>query len=106
MSVTITDPPNNSVFPDPGSNDWIATVTINSADAVDGVLLDYNPNSNGAYPSTGPSVSGPDSNGLYTWEVPFPHNGIAKGNPLVIYCYDAEINGDGTSVADQASQDG
>jgi hypothetical protein len=104
MSVAITDPPANEYFPyDEG---WAATATIDFDDAVDGVLIDYN--TNDVYPSPGPSCSGgPDSSGLYTWQVPFNHDAnIVEGDPLLIYCYDAEIDGDGASVPETASQDG
>lgn len=103
MAVTITDPPNDGAFPDPGSNNWTATTTIDNADAVDGVLIDYNTNL--MYPSPGPSCTGgPDANGLYWWQVPFqPDANIQAGHLLEIYCYDAEIDGDGASVEDTAS---
>ena len=104
MSVTITDPPDNSTFPyDEG---WTATATIDSGDGVDGVLLDYNPASDGIYSSNGPSGTGPVA-GIYTWQVPFLLDGtIANGDPLMIHCYDAETFDDGDSHADTASQAG
>jgi hypothetical protein len=104
MSVTITDPPDNDSFPyDEG---WTATATIDSADAVDGTLLDLNTNE--VYPSNNTSGVGPDpGTGLYTWQVPFtPDANIWAGDPLMIYCYDAEISGDGDTHADTASADG
>lgn len=105
MSVQIADPPDNSAFPyDEG---WTATATIGSNDAVDGVLIDYNTNE--VYPSPGPSGNGPDADGLYTWQVPFSGqdlSDIKQGHSLVIYCYDAEIDGDGATCEDIASQDG
>lgn len=105
MTVQITDPPDYSVFPyDEG---WTATATIDSNDAVDGVLMDYSTNPVNVYPSPGPSGSGPNASGLYTWQVPFTNLvGITIGDTLVIYCYDAEISGDGASCEELASADG
>jgi hypothetical protein len=105
MSVAITDPPDNSDFPDQPGDPWTATATISNDDAVDGVLLDYT--TDDMYPSPGPSPSGgPDSNGLYTWQVPFSPDGVTAGDFLLIYCYDAELNGNGATCAETACEDG
>lgn len=104
MTVQITDPPDNSSFPyDEG---WTATATIDSDDAVDGVLIDWDTLL--AYPSPGPSLTdGPDGQGLYWWQVPFtPDANIQQGDLLEIYCYDAEIDDPGAAVFDAASQAG
>jgi len=90
MSVAINDPSDNDVFPDAGDDDWTAHVTIDCADSVDGLLYDYNPNN--LYQSTGPiCTGGPDSNGMYTWQVPFGNQdltGISANDALLIFCYD------------------
>lgn len=106
MAVQIVDPPDYSTFPyDEG---WTATAGIDSDDAVDGVLMDYSTNPVNVYPSPGPSPSGgPDANGFYSWQVPFsPDANVQVGHSLVIYCYDAEISGDGATCEDLASQNG
>jgi hypothetical protein len=108
MSVTINDPADNDVFPD-SPNDWTAYVSIGCADSVDGMLYDFNSGQLYQTSGNGPvCISGPDSNGQYTWQVPFGNQdltAISKNDSLLIYCYDVET-GDGASCADTASQGG
>jgi hypothetical protein len=110
MGVTIISPIDNGNFPDNNTNlGWAAITTIDSADPVDGLIVDLSNDANPVYPSDNSfQGSGPDPDtNLYTWEVRFTGGaGINNGDSLLVYCYDAATGDNGDTKADTATANG